>query len=138
MVNDRLPRRADVRAIGRPHQSGLLRRRRWLDLKTRRTVHWRRGTKGDAGAVCIAHATRSSKTAKKTDRPAASARAYPRYAPPSPRSSTPVVADDVPFGPGTRQSSTQEIYQSSAKLVGLFRSKASETMHPPANGKWLR
>src|SRR5215207_3313127 len=73
MVNDRLPRRADVRAIGRPHQSGLLRRRRWLDLKTRRTVHWRSGTKGDAGAVCIAHATRSSETAKKTDRPAASA-----------------------------------------------------------------
>ena len=33
-----------------------------------------------------------------------------------------------------RQSSTQVIYQSSAKLVGIFRSKASETIHPPAMG----
>src|SRR3954452_861887 len=42
-------------------------------------------------------------------------RAFPRYAPRSSRSSTPVVADDVPSGPGTRQSSTRIIYQNSAR-----------------------
>ena len=40
-----------------------------------------------------------------------------RYAPPSARSSIPVVADDVHSGPGTRQSSTRVIYQSSASLA---------------------
>ena len=54
---------------------------------------------------------------------------YPRYAPPSSRSSAPIVADDVPSGPGTRQSSTRIIYQSSAKA------SASSPSHGPRSNR---
>src|SRR5215217_8298254 len=65
-------------------------------------------------------ATRSGETGKKTGSARRLSRAYPRYAPPSSRSSIPAVADDVPSGPGTRQSSTREINQSSANRLGAI------------------
>src|SRR6185436_7288359 len=64
--------------------------------------------------LSAAPATRSGETGKKTGSARRLSRAYPRYAPPSSRSSILAVADDVPSGPGTRHSSTRTIYQSSA------------------------
>ena len=76
--------------------------------------------------LSAAPATRSGETRKKTGSARRLSRAYPRYAPRSSRSSTPAVADDVPSGPGTRQSSTRIIYQSSASLREMFWSMVGD------------
>src|SRR5215207_3083202 len=67
--------------------------------------------------LSAAPATRSGETGKKTGSARRLSRAYPRYAPPSSRSSTPIVADDVPSGPGTRQSSTPIILRRRAFIM---------------------
>jgi hypothetical protein len=110
--------------------------------QTRRPVHWRRGTKGDASGLHRPRSYEHIRLPLSENRQLEAARRKNRSAPPQPslpghrhhRALKPGRCRRCPFFPGTRQSGTPVIYQSSAKLAGLFRSKASETIHPPAMG----